>query len=149
MGKTKEEIIKNSSPAYINLVGIYFLIHNNEIVYVGQTTKGLARTYSHINQKVFDSIYFETCDLKLLDVTEAYYITKLNPKYNITLKGYQSIKRIKSQLKKINFENNITVLKKKIKEFGIMPDYFNKRLYLSPNNYILFMQKMGVDNGNL
>ena len=78
---------------------IYFLLKDNVVVYVGQTTQGVQRIFAHCNDKVFDSFNMIECSKKKLDETEAYYITKFNPKYNIQLPNndtYLSINQIKN-----------------------------------------------------
>ena len=46
--------MKFKEDVYIDLTDtpmtfIYFLIYNEDVVYVGQTTRGLTRVYSHIS----------------------------------------------------------------------------------------------------
>ena len=60
---------------------IYFLVKNNEVVYVGQTKNGLYRPFSHYN-KDFDKVYVKKCRTVDLDVIEDYYILKYKPIYN-------------------------------------------------------------------
>ena len=57
----------------INDVFIYFLIKNNEVVYVGQTQNGLIRPLQHKYNKVFDSIYIINCSKDELDILEDKY----------------------------------------------------------------------------
>lgn len=64
-------------------VFVYFLIDdNNEVVYVGQTKKGLARVETHYNDKVFNKVYAILCDEDNLDYIENVNILKYTPKYN-------------------------------------------------------------------
>ena len=60
---------------------VYILLKNNEVVYVGQTSVGLSRPYSH-NDKDFDSIGIFYCDKDKLDLVEDNFIKKYAPKYN-------------------------------------------------------------------
>lgn len=64
---------------------IYFLIKNNEVVYVGQTTQNLIRPFSH-KDKDFDTvkIIYQAEDKELLNKNEEFYIKKYSPKYNKT-----------------------------------------------------------------
>lgn len=60
---------------------IYFLIKDEEVVYVGQTTSGISRPLSH-KDKDFDYFYMKKCPFHLLDKRENEMIFKYNPKYN-------------------------------------------------------------------
>ena len=60
---------------------IYFLIDGEEVVYVGQSSIGLQRPYSH-SDKIFNRIAILRCDSKELDELESKYIRKYSPKYN-------------------------------------------------------------------
>jgi len=65
------------------ICGVYFLIQNNEIVYVGQSKNISSRVTQHTD-KLFDSImYIECSENKLYDI-EKFYIIACNPKYNET-----------------------------------------------------------------
>ncbi len=67
-------------------VGVYILYDKNEPVYVGQSTRVLARLNEHIEygQMVFDRIeWFEVPEYDLLRVESA-MIEELLPKYNET-----------------------------------------------------------------
>lgn len=96
-------------------IGIYFLIRNNDIVYIGQTKKGIERITKHFKNKDFDSYYFYSCDLKHLDILEALNIMFYKPKYNKSLNdNFFTFNSIKNILKKYFF---ITATIKKIKFF--------------------------------
>lgn len=62
---------------------IYFLIKNDDVVYVGQTTQNLLRPFSH-KDKDFDTvkILYQSQDKKALNKIEEFFIKKYNPKYN-------------------------------------------------------------------
>jgi hypothetical protein len=78
----KEYIISNSVPA-LPLCGIYFLIKDNEIVYVGQSIHIPRRLKTHKrDQKSFDKVFFVECKRKELDCLERKYIRKFVPKLN-------------------------------------------------------------------
>lgn len=82
----KETILNNSVSAEIKPNPlIYMLIKNNEIVYVGQTTKGFQRILHHYLDKDFDKIFTQPCNNKDLDKLEVTYIIKYRPKYNTVL----------------------------------------------------------------
>ncbi len=90
--KRREETKKHlaASPGFfVNIypsefAGIYFLIQQDEIVYIGQTINLSGRVASHINnpEMVFSEIRFipfARCDL---NEAEAYYIQAFLPRYN-------------------------------------------------------------------
>lgn len=63
--------------------GIYFLIRNSEISYVGQTTNVLRRVLKHRESgRQFDSFAFIPCDADNLDELERIYIRFLMPDEN-------------------------------------------------------------------
>jgi hypothetical protein len=66
-----------------NKAYIYFLIHNDKIVYVGQTySLATKRPYAHTD-KIYDKIMvYALIDDSQLDALETYLIYKLSPKYN-------------------------------------------------------------------
>lgn len=63
---------------------IYFLLDKGEVVYVGQSTKGLNRVKQHLyeGKKQFDDFKIEKCKSDRLNDLENYYILKYRPKYN-------------------------------------------------------------------
>jgi excinuclease UvrABC nuclease subunit len=68
--------------------GIYFLIFEKQIVYVGQSKNVHARVSTHLNSyKIkYDSYNFILVEEpKSLDNIEAYFIAKFKPKYNSTM----------------------------------------------------------------
>ena len=69
---------------------IYFLMQGNKVVYVGQTTKGLARPFTHKN-KVYDNIQIIFCDKADLDLLETEYIIKYKPIYNKAIQTHNSM----------------------------------------------------------
>ena len=62
--------------------GIYFLIQDNEIIYVGQSVNIFARIATHIEQKEFDSYAYLECPPEQLNTYESLYIHTLRPKLN-------------------------------------------------------------------
>lgn len=66
--------------------GIYFLLDDDEIVYVGQSKNIQARFENHTkSNKIFNRWFYIFCDIEDLNKTEAYYILMLRPKYNIAI----------------------------------------------------------------
>ena len=61
---------------------VYFLKDKGEIVYVGQSKRGIGRIFEH-GDKIWDSYdYIEVQPRINLDIVEAYYICKFNPILN-------------------------------------------------------------------
>lgn len=77
---TSSEIIKDSEKR-INRYGIiYFLINDNEIVYVGQSIRGECRIFEH--DKDFTHYTSYIIQIDALNEVEKFLITKYKPKYN-------------------------------------------------------------------
>lgn len=77
-------ILQNSTPN-IARAGVYFLIKNDAVVYVGQSKNVLVRVSKHsINGRDFDSFYMLACEEDALDYVEAHYIRMLDPSGNRT-----------------------------------------------------------------
>ena len=64
--------------------GIYFLLRDDRIVYVGMTTSILQRIYAHRLQKDFDRVLFTECPEHLLRHVEKALIETLKPELNLT-----------------------------------------------------------------
>ena len=75
-----EEIVKSSNP-WQRATGVYFLISNYNIVYVGQSVNIYGRLQDHTD-KQFDSFSFIPCEKNILDKLESLYIHVLQPKLN-------------------------------------------------------------------
>lgn len=63
--------------------GIYFLVHEKVVVYVGQSVNVYGRAFTHTD-KVFDSVYYLPCPENELLKLESQWIAKLKPIYNMT-----------------------------------------------------------------
>jgi hypothetical protein len=67
---------------------IYFLVLENEVIYVGQSRTLPRRIRQHLmgvkgEKKVFDRVYFLPTEGSKLDELEAFYIAELHPRLNI------------------------------------------------------------------
>ncbi|MGA1385964.1 MAG: GIY-YIG nuclease family protein [Flavobacteriaceae bacterium] len=100
----EHEIVQKSSP-WNNFCGVYFLISNKKIVYVGQSKNVFARISAH-KTKVFDSFALIQCDQNEIDVLESLYIHLLQPEQNgHGVHGYIfAPMSIEKMLKKINID---------------------------------------------
>jgi hypothetical protein len=76
------------------LGGVYFLLQNQRIVYVGKSNNVHARLADHFAKKVieFDRFHIVPCDPRDLDHLEALYIGALRPKYNVDVRSAQLLK---------------------------------------------------------
>lgn len=79
----KSEIIKKAK-LYEQSCGVYFLIKDDEIIYIGQSINIAHRIASH-RDKDFDSMAFIGCLKTDLDVLESLYILAYRPKLNGSL----------------------------------------------------------------
>jgi len=81
---SKEDIL-NKKIKYEREVGIYFLIKEEEIVYIGQSISISSRICSHSTSRLkdFDSYYFVNCFREELDELETKYIYKFMPRHNL------------------------------------------------------------------
>lgn len=120
------------------LIFIYFLLDNNEVVYVGQTTQGLSRPFSHHRDKTFNEIRLIYCKADQLDELENKYILKYNPKYNkiINCTNIVSVSKLRSTVRSLFFKHDCfnAITKKRLNtifhKLNITPFGFNDRLYI-------------------
>jgi len=81
-----EELSSAAVPAKaIQLVcGVYFLMHDKEVVYVGQSVAVLYRVHQHVTEKTkkFNRWCYINVKKEQLDEVEQFYITLLRPKFN-------------------------------------------------------------------
>ena len=78
---THSELVKMSN-TYVECSGIYFLISDDEVVYVGQSVNVHSRVGQHYREKYkeFNSYVYIRCLESELDVLESIYIHTLRPK---------------------------------------------------------------------
>ncbi len=76
----EEEIVKESLP-YEQATGVYFLINNGRIVYVGQAVCVHSRLRAH-SDKNFDRYAYIACPVEMLNKLESLYIHCLRPELN-------------------------------------------------------------------
>jgi len=64
--------------------GVYFLVQDDEVVYVGQSVNPLARISTHVKEKagMFNKFYFLAVPKHMLDSVEGGFIKLLKPKLN-------------------------------------------------------------------
>ena len=75
-----EQIAKLALP-WAKSSGVYFLVQDQEVVYVGQSVNIYSRIAQHPDKK-FDKYAFVPCEVELLDKLESLYIHMLKPRLN-------------------------------------------------------------------
>ncbi len=117
---------------------IYFLVDDDEVVYVGQTTQSLfKRIDQHRTTKYFDRIYSITVLRSELNTVETHWIRTIKPKYNKTFSGPTHKYRIKT-LEEANRETILRLHKinpKKVeqpKHIPVLSESFKKRIPPGP-----------------
>ena len=78
----REHQIVAASIEWTNCCGIYFLIKNDRVVYVGQSVSIFGRVSTHGKQKDFDRIAWVPCNKDDLNQMESLYIHVLSPPLN-------------------------------------------------------------------
>ena len=79
---TETEIVSVSIPVP-DICGIYFLVHMDRVVYVGQSVNVPARVGHHkTSGKQFDRVAFVPCQQEHLNILESLYIHILRPALN-------------------------------------------------------------------
>ena len=133
----KSKILDSAVPLErVNEAILYALIKDGEIVYVGQTRKGVIRILSHVGNKDFDS--YTVMDMEFFEENEDFYwdemldfheeelIVRLNPKLNRSIKGcvFMSVAQIQKHYD-MSYWNVIKILKSSdIKRY-----IFNSKIY--------------------
>jgi|APGre2960657373_1045057.scaffolds.fasta_scaffold96680_2 hypothetical protein len=78
----EHEIVKHAIPITDTLTGVYFLVLEKRIVYVGQSTNVFTRILTHAQSKEFDSYVYIPCEKDMLNKLESLYIHFLSPPLN-------------------------------------------------------------------
>lgn len=78
---SERELVAGAS-AWDPICGVYFLVKDMRVVYVGQSVDIFARVSEHRAKIMFDSISFIRCAKSGLDVLESLYIHTLKPPRN-------------------------------------------------------------------
>lgn len=131
---------------------IYFLLKNNEVVYVGKTTKGIQRPISHSYTKDYDLIKIIYCEEKDLDYLEDKYILKYKPVYNklVNLISNYSLPRVRDRVR-VEFSNKITIpkVKKLLSKLNIEPFEYNCIKYIKKEEFDKLMKFLHENNGDI
>ena len=76
-----------ASAEAVGVPGVYFLCHEESVVYIGQSVNVFGRVGAHIGDKTFDRIYFVRVPESDLNYVEGCLINQLQPKYNFSKDG--------------------------------------------------------------
>lgn len=76
------EAIVDSSVPFKKLCGVYFIISEGQIIYIGQSVDILSRIGLHENHWKFDAYSIVECAKENLDLLESLYIHLFNPPLN-------------------------------------------------------------------
>lgn len=123
---------------------IYFLLQDEEVVYVGQTTKGTARIIAH-RDKQFNNVYIIKCTDDELDYLENEFILKYNPIYN-KIPNMRAMMRVDKVVHTINVtlkpkkRMNLRRLTNLLKELNITPRLVNHISYIYDWEYELLVE---------
>lgn len=80
-----KEVLEAVVPAR-SMVGVYFLVKDSEVIYVGQSIDVLGRISKHRREgRDFDAYTYMLCEKDKLDRLEATYITAFMPWLNLSL----------------------------------------------------------------
>lgn len=127
-------------------VFIYFLLFDDEVVYVGQTRNGTARIAAH-KDKQFNRTYIIKCDEDELDYLENEFILKYNPIYN-KIPNTRAMMRVDKVVHKINVtlrpkkRMNLRRLANLLKELNIEPRIVNHISYIYDWEYELLVSAL-------
>lgn len=80
---SREEVVAHAQPVTRH-IGVYFLVHGDEVVYVGQSVNVYGRVMGHFTgpEKQFDRATWVPVEREDLDVVESLYIHALRPRLN-------------------------------------------------------------------
>lgn len=96
------------------LSGIYFLLSDGRVVYVGQAKNIKARIRQHKEDpnKVFDAYAYLSCEEEYLDTLETLYILHLRPTQNKRCSGlYRILERTKKMPRNLKLPDEATLAK--------------------------------------
>lgn len=95
MDLSKDYVISRSLPVFPRC-GVYFLIKDDEIIYVGKSVRIPNRLRDHQRGKDFDRVFFVECKEDELDDLEKRCIREFSPRLNRRLKKVV-IKRVREK----------------------------------------------------
>ena len=114
----------SSEEKHYEQVFIYYLLKDDEVVYVGQTTQGLTRPFHHDGWKDFDEVRIVHCEPNQLNVFESVAIEKYKPIYNKSAGVSNcSLNSARTKVRELTGRSDIYLpdVKKAMKALGIEP----------------------------
>ena len=132
-------------------VFVYFLLLDDDVVYVGQTKHGLSRPLAHTD-KEYDEIKIIYCEERNLDLLEDTYIKKYKPYYNKALNHSMnySLTRARNKIRRYFNDNtfNLPHLKRAIKILNIEVCVIDCKPHISIDDYKLIIKYMENQRGS-
>lgn len=100
-----------------DLTGVYFLLKDNHIVYVGKTTNGMHRILTH-KDKDFDSYAFFKVRQDNLDLVESLNIIHYKPTYNkvFTSLSFTGLSNVNEKCRKKFGARKMRLIRKALKQ---------------------------------
>jgi len=143
---SSNDIAGNSKPfrAKDKTSGVYFLLDEDEIVYVGRSSNCYDRIASHTKNKVFDSFYIYKASQEECLWLEPMYIMKFQPIYNKVIPRSPLFISINS-LKKVAGGMHKQKLRRYIGEKGYKPVMLHHLEYYDSSVCELFESEETLD----
>lgn len=85
-GLLRHDQIVESAKQWQELSGVYFLVDEDKVIYVGQSVNIYSRIPQHHDKK-FDKFTYVLCEPRFLNIVETLYIHCLQPKLNFDRNG--------------------------------------------------------------
>lgn len=117
---------------------VYFLLEDDEVVYVGQTTNGMYRPFSHKDKK-FNRVIAVPCEERNLNHMERNFIIKYSPKYNLSLPSRKtsSLHAFKKDVQEFfGLNASTSELYDILREKGLCPHRFHGEDYLLTSEWL-------------
>lgn len=127
------------------LTGIYFLKQKDQLVYIGQTTKGVSRILEH-KDKEFDKFYFIKCDKKDLNKIEGINILNYKPKLNRDIFCYKdkTINEISTICYRLTEVRDLRLVKKIIKNLKCKTFIQNSIIYIDKDDVLSIVNEFKI-----
>jgi hypothetical protein len=86
-GLIELEYLRENASVFETICGIYFLLQDGEVTYIGQSINCHYRISTHVSErkKDFNSCYIIRAEPEELGDLEALYIKKFNPRHNVAI----------------------------------------------------------------
>lgn len=127
---------------------VYFLLdENDDVVYVGQTKRGLIRATEHRDDKEYSKIALLPCCETELNLTESKYIEKYQPKYNKQHgKANCSMMNARNTIREHigNDDYSMNDLKKDVDNLNIKPFVINLKACISASDVERIIKKHNI-----